>query len=71
MKYAHELYPDGSLYKIDFTDRVYGVVYGDANKEITNLEPPSAIDLAGIDSGSKPHVFIAMPFRKELEEYII
>lgn len=69
VNYALELEPDGSLYRIFIKDRISGVIYGDVTKDGTNASDASAsIDSAGIESKSKPHVFVAMPFHKDFDD---
>jgi hypothetical protein len=69
VNYAHKLKPDGTLYRIDIGDKVHRVIYGDVTRTINTLsDTPPSINSAGFGSESKPHVFVAMPFRKEMED---
>jgi hypothetical protein len=66
--YGSELEPDGSLYRIDIKDRVPRVHYGDVTKDRDTLVALGSIDLEGIESEKKPHVFVAMPFHEDFED---
>lgn len=69
VNYAHKLKPDGSLYRIVTEDKIRRVIHGDATNWINTLsDTPASINSAGSGSGPKPHVFVAMPFRKEMED---
>ena len=70
INYAHELKPDGSLYRISIGKiHRHRVIYGDVTKEINTMpDTPDSINSAGSGSESKPFVFVAMPFRKEMED---
>jgi len=68
VNYTRKLKPDGSLYQIA-TGKIHRVMYGDVIKEINTISDTAAsINSAGSGSESKPHVFVAMPFRKEMED---
>lgn len=66
--YGLKLKSDGSLYKIDIKGRISRVMYGDVTKDRDVLVAAGSIDLEGIESENKPHVFVAMPFHKEFED---
>jgi hypothetical protein len=68
VRYGLELEADGSLFRIDIKDRISGVRYGDVTKVRDILIESGSLDLEGIESEKKPHVFVAMPFHKEFED---
>lgn len=67
--YIRQLKSDGSLYQISIGSRFRQVISGDTTKWINTMSGTSdSIDSAGSGSESKPHVFVAMPFLKEMED---
>ena len=71
-KYVKVLDPNGTSYRIVIENakrHMVKIITGDVINTLSDT--PDSIKSAGFESESKPHVFVAMPFKKEMEDVFI